>query len=70
MYAIRSYYETTQHRQFPGQGEFDMPGFMDAVADTGYDGPYGVEVINVENRRRSLDELANLAYDTASAMFA
>jgi len=62
--------ETTQHRQFPGQGEFDMPGFMDAVADTGYDGPYGVEVINVENRRRSLDELANLAYDTASAMFA
>lgn len=62
--------ETTQHRAFPGHGEFDMPGFMDAIEDTGYDGPYGVEVINAENRKRSLNELATLAYDTASAMFA
>jgi len=62
--------ETTQYRAYPGQGEFDMPGFMDAVAGTGYDGPYGVEVINNENRRRSVDELAQLAFRTASAMFA
>lgn len=62
--------ETTQHRAFPGQGEFDMPGFMDAIAATGYDGPYGVEVINAENRNRTLDELVDLTWRTASAMFA
>lgn len=62
--------ETTQHRAFPGQGEFDMPGFMDAIAATGYDGPYGVEVIRAENRGRSVDELAELAYRTAMAQFA
>lgn len=62
--------ETTQHRAFPGQGEFDMPGFMKAVAATGYDGPYGVEVIRADNRGRTVDELAALAYRTAMAQFA
>lgn len=62
--------ETVEHRAFPGEGEFDMPGFLDAVAATGYDGPYGVEVINIENRSRSLDELVERAYRTSMAMFA
>jgi len=61
--------ETTQHRAFPGQGEFDMPGFMEAVAATGYDGPYGVEVIRADNRGRTVDELAEIAYRTAMAQF-
>ncbi len=62
--------ETTQWRNFPGEGEFDMPGFMEAIAATGYDGPYGVEVIRVENRGRSVDELAEIAWRTAMAQFA
>jgi len=62
--------ETTQHRAFPGQGEFDMPGFMNAIEAAAYDGPYGVEVINVRNRSRTLDELASIAYETAMAQFA
>lgn len=62
--------ETTGHRAFPGQGEFDMPGFMEAIAATGYAGPYGVEVIRAENRGRSVDELAELAYRTGMAQFA
>jgi len=62
--------ETTQYRAFPGQGEFDLPGFMEAIDRNGFDGPYGVEVINKANRRRSLEELANLAYGTAATMFA
>jgi sugar phosphate isomerase/epimerase len=61
--------ETTQYRAFPGEGEFDMPGFMAAIAATGYDGPYGVEVINKENRHRGLDELAERAWRTSMAMF-
>ena len=62
--------ETMTQRAFPGEGEFDLPGFMGAVAATGYDGPYGVEVINVDNRSRSLEELAERAYRTSMAMFA
>jgi sugar phosphate isomerase/epimerase len=62
--------ETTQWRAFPGEGEFDMAGFMDAIAATGYDGPYGVEVIRAENRKRSLDELAEIAWRTTMAQFA
>jgi sugar phosphate isomerase/epimerase len=62
--------ETTQHRQFPGEGEFDMSGFMDAIEATGYDGPYGVEVISAENRTLSLEVLAQRAYDTTMAQFA
>jgi sugar phosphate isomerase/epimerase len=62
--------ETTQYREFPGEGEFDMAGFMSAIAATGYEGPYGVEVINRNNRGRSLDELAERAFRTSMAMFA
>lgn len=61
--------ETTQHRAFPGQGEFDMDGFMNAVAATGYDGPYGVEVIRAENRNLPVDRLAEIAYGTAMSQF-
>lgn len=62
--------ETTQWRNFPGEGEFDMAGFMNAIAATGYDGPYGVEVIRLDNRGRTVDELAEHAYRTGVAMFA
>ena len=62
--------ETINWRAYPGEGEFDMPGFMDAVAATGFDGPYGVEVIRLDNRGRTVDELAEHAYRTGMAMFA
>jgi sugar phosphate isomerase/epimerase len=62
--------ETVLARQFPGEGEWDMPAFMAACRASGYAGPYGVEVINAENRSRSLDELVRKAYTTAASMFA
>jgi sugar phosphate isomerase/epimerase len=62
--------ETVTHRQFCGEGEFDMPRYMAAIDATGYDGPVGVEVINTENRSRSLEELAERAYRTTMAMYA
>jgi len=62
--------ETTEHRAFPGEGEFDMPGFMDAIQATGYDGPYGVEVIRKSNRSLPLDEVVQRAWDTTMAQFA
>jgi sugar phosphate isomerase/epimerase len=62
--------ETVEYRQFCGEGEFDMPAYMAAIEASAYDGPVGVEVINVKNRSRSLDELAERAYRTSMAMFA
>jgi len=34
------------HRLFPGQGAFDLPGFLVHVLDAGYDGPLSLEVFN------------------------
>jgi len=34
------------HRLFPGQGAFDLPGFLAAVLATGYRGPLSLEVFN------------------------
>nr|WP_218860454.1 sugar phosphate isomerase/epimerase and 4-hydroxyphenylpyruvate domain-containing protein [Petropleomorpha daqingensis] len=34
------------HRLFPGQGAFDLPGFVAAVLATGYAGPWSLEVFN------------------------
>ncbi len=62
--------ETTQHRKFCGEGEFDLPGFMDAIEASGYDGPYGVEVISRANRSLPLDEVVRRAYETTMAQFA
>ncbi|GAA4972427.1 bifunctional sugar phosphate isomerase/epimerase/4-hydroxyphenylpyruvate dioxygenase family protein [Actinoplanes utahensis] len=34
------------HRLFPGQGAFDLPGFVKLVLAAGYDGPLSLEVFN------------------------
>ncbi|MEU6797049.1 TIM barrel protein [Nonomuraea wenchangensis] len=34
------------HRLFPGQGDFDVAGFLGHVLATGYDGPLSAEVFN------------------------
>ena len=34
------------HRLFPGQGAFDLPGFLAAVLSAGYRGPLSLEVFN------------------------
>jgi 4-hydroxyphenylpyruvate dioxygenase len=34
------------HRLFPGQGAFDLPGFLRSVLDAGYAGPLSLEVFN------------------------
>ncbi len=34
------------HRLFPGQGSFDLTGFVSTVLGTGYDGPLSLEVFN------------------------
>jgi len=58
-------HEVVNMRTLPGEGEFDVRGFVEAVRDTGYDGCWGVEVLSEELRELPMDELYVRAYDSA-----
>ena len=61
--------ETVNHRRLCGEGEFDVKGFIRAVQAAGYNGPWGIEVLNQEMRSWPLDKMVTEAYRTTSAQF-
>ncbi len=61
--------DTVNHRRLCGQGEFDVKGFIAAVQDAGYHGPWGVEVLSEELRKWPLDRLTTQAFETTLAQF-
>ena len=61
--------DTINHRRLCGDGEFDIKGFIDAVKRTGYEGPYGIEVLSEELRQKSLEELTTRSFNTTLAQF-
>lgn len=61
--------DTLDRRRLCGEGEFDLPGFIAAVRATGYDGPWGVEIISAEQRQRSLQDAAALSFTAAARQF-
>jgi len=61
--------DTVNHRRFCGEGEFDVPGFIQAVQDAGYDGPWGVEVLSAELREWPLGRLTSEAFRSTIAQF-
>jgi sugar phosphate isomerase/epimerase len=61
---------TINHRLLVGSGEFDLPGFVAAMDAVGYEGPYGVEILNAELRERTLEEAATTVYATTAPLFA
>ncbi|MBK1788287.1 bifunctional sugar phosphate isomerase/epimerase/4-hydroxyphenylpyruvate dioxygenase family protein [Prauserella cavernicola] len=53
------------HRLFPGQGSFDLAGFVGTVLGTGYAGPLSLEVFNdvfrqADPRRAAVDAMRSL----------
>jgi 4-hydroxyphenylpyruvate dioxygenase len=46
------------HRCFPGQGSFDLPGFLHRVIAAGYQGPLSLEVFNDVFRQADPDHTA------------
>ncbi len=54
-------------RTFCGEGNFDISGFVKAVQKSGYEGPWGVEVIGEKLLTMPLRELAERAYRTTAA---
>ncbi|MBM9467836.1 sugar phosphate isomerase/epimerase family protein [Nakamurella leprariae] len=57
--------DTFNGREFPGEGVLDVQGFVDAIQRTGYQGPWGVEMLSTAYRRLPLEEAVQRAYDTA-----
>ncbi len=61
--------DTRFHRRLCGEGAFDIPAFLKAIDETGYRGPYAVEIISQEHRRLSLEEEAKRSFETTAAQF-
>ena len=61
--------ETTEHRKFPGEGEFDVRGFVAAIWNAGYRGPIGVEVLSKEIRSWPLERIVTTAFATTIRQF-
>jgi sugar phosphate isomerase/epimerase len=61
--------ETINHRRLPGEGEFDIAGYVEACRSHGYRGPWGVEVLSAELRKLPIEEEFRRAYETSMAQF-
>jgi sugar phosphate isomerase/epimerase len=59
--------ETTQHRRLPGEGEFDIRGYVEVCRDIGYPGPWGVEVLSDELRNSPMEDIFRRAYETTAS---
>jgi sugar phosphate isomerase/epimerase len=60
---------TINHRLLPGAGEFDLPGYLAAMRTVRYGGPIGVEVLNEDLRRCTLEQAARSAYEASKTLF-
>lgn len=61
--------DTVNHRRLCGEGEFDVKGFIASVRKTGYDGPWGIEVLSEQLRKMPLEELTTRSFATTMAQF-
>ena len=61
--------ETSTTAALPGEGEFDVRGYVEACAEHGYPGPWGVEVLSEELRNNPIDVIFRRAYETTAAQF-
>lgn len=59
----RSGRRSMRDRRLPGHGDFDIAGFVAAVRATGYQGPWGVELLSAAIGDDGPGELANQAYE-------
>jgi sugar phosphate isomerase/epimerase len=62
--------DTINHRMLCGEGEFDVKGFVDKMLKAGYDGPWGIEVLNADLRKMAINEIATRSFKTTIAQFA
>ncbi len=62
--------DTLHRRRLCGEGSFDITGFIRAVRATGWDGPWGVEILSDEHRARDVTESIPAVHQTTMVAFA
>jgi sugar phosphate isomerase/epimerase len=62
--------DTMNNRLLPGQGSFDIPGFLRAVESTGYAGPYGVEIFSNAFRQMEPEEASRRSFEATMSQIA
>lgn len=69
--AVGTMLEDTLHRRrLCGDGAFDTTGFIRAIRATGWDGPWGVEILSDQHRARDVTESIAAVYETTMGAFA
>ena len=68
--AASSKTATTFERELPGQGSFDLTGLIRSVMETGFDGPFGVEIFHPDFHALPLQPAADSAYRSARSIVA
>jgi sugar phosphate isomerase/epimerase len=58
--------ETVNRRVFPGDGEFDLPGFCSRLTGKGFDGVVSLEILSDEWRGGNLGEFAKRVYQSSA----
>lgn len=61
--------EAVDHRQLCGEGDMDIRGYVKALLDAGFAGPWSVEIMSKELRTLPLPEMAKRSYETTAAQF-
>ncbi len=61
--------DTINHRRLCGEGEFDVRGFVRTMLAAGYQGHWGIEVLNAKMREWPLEQLTGRVYTTTRAQF-
>ena len=61
--------DTRDRRTLVGQGAQDVVGFIRAMREVGFAGPWGVEILSIEHRQRPLIEALTVARDTTLDAF-
>lgn len=61
------YEDTVLRRQLCGDGDFPVVPFIETLTRMGWSGPWGLEIINEQYRRRPVREALRDAYDTTYA---
>ena len=64
------YTDCTRYRQLPGEGDFDLVGFLALLAEMGVRIPLSVEVISVALQQEPTEEVARRLHDSTRAVMA
>lgn len=62
--------DTTLRRRLPGQGSFDLVGFIKLLDEIGVEAPVSVEILSPEQQGCHVNEAARMAHDASRGVIA